>query len=252
VLSFTIIVVASRLHVFYKSDFKLPFKQQEEFDDWLRWTSVYHFYRILLGIQVITIYLTLLMLASQRLPSLGILGETIYSSRGDLLVFTLMVTLCLFMMIVACNALFGSREFLFHTLSQSFMTNIQMMLGVFPYQEMYNANYKVAAVIFLFCVFFFVFFVMSMYTAIMIRTYNKLRPKKFFVSEAIARILWKDTREQAKNLLNLIFCRNERGNRPNGADGAAVNNEFDDENIGESNFTATFKSNFAKAFPNDI
>jgi len=77
------------------------------------------------------------------------------------------------------------------------MTNFEMLFGEFPYEEMYEANSTASAAFFFSFVFVFSFFVMNMYTAIIIRTYQKLREQKLALSEAMATILFRTTKKKA-------------------------------------------------------
>ena len=64
-----------------------------------------------------------------------------------------------------------------------------MLFGQLDYKTMHESNSGVSAVIFVVFVYIFYFMLMYMYLAIVTRTYFTLRKKKFFVAEAMARIL---------------------------------------------------------------
>lgn len=84
-----------------------------------------------------------------------------------------------------------------------------MVLGQTEYEGMYEANSEVAAIVFVVFVFFFCFFCMFMYTAIITRTYNKIRETKLFISEAMARIIIRESKEKFWQWFNLITFRME-------------------------------------------
>lgn len=50
----------------------------------------------------------------------------------------------------------------------------QMLIGEFPYTAMYKADESIAAIVLIIFVIIMNFMVLNMYTAIVIRTYNKL------------------------------------------------------------------------------
>ena len=72
---------------------------------------------------------------------------------------------------------------------------------------MYETDPNTSAIIFLLSVVFFTYFVMNMYTAIVVRTYNKLRESKFFLAEAMARILLKDSKDYLDKWARFFICR---------------------------------------------
>ena len=51
------------------------------------------------------------------------------------------------------------------------------------------------------------FMMMNMYTAIVIRTYNKLQVRQLFLGESMATILAKQAKKKSKHWFNLIACR---------------------------------------------
>ena len=66
-----------------------------------------------------------------------------------------------------------------------------MFLGDYPYDAMYKADPAVAALVLILFVFIMNFMMMNMYTAIVIRTYNKLQARQLFLGESMATILAK-------------------------------------------------------------
>lgn len=64
------------------------------------------------------------------------------------------------------------------------------MMGRYYYSSMYKIHPEFSYLIMLMVSLFFTFFVLNMYTAIVARTYNKMRETKFFLTEAMARILF--------------------------------------------------------------
>lgn len=110
-------------------------------------------------------------MASNYVPSLGILFETLSRAKRDILTFTMLVILVFVVSSVACTLLYGDRMKVFKTLSSSFITNFQMFFGEIPYEEMYETNPIASAVHFVSFVFVFFFFVMNIYTAIIVQTY---------------------------------------------------------------------------------
>ena len=62
------------------------------------------------------------------------------------------------------------------------------------------------------------FMVLNMYTAIVIRTYNKLQARQLFLGESMAQIQAKKAKKKITNCLNLLRCRSTFSqNRDEGA-----------------------------------
>jgi hypothetical protein len=72
---------------------------------------------------------------------------------------------------------------------------------------MYNADSVISAFVLASFVVLINFLVLNMYTAIVIRTYNKLQGRMLFMGESMASILTKHGAKKFKNLMNLICCR---------------------------------------------
>jgi hypothetical protein len=108
-------------------------------------------------------------------PSLGILFETLTRAKRDILTFTLLAILFFLVSSVSCYMLFGSRLSMFKTLNESVITNFMMFFGEIPYADMVVANKQAATVFPVIFVFIFSIFLMSVYTAIISETYQRLR-----------------------------------------------------------------------------
>jgi len=119
--------------------------------------------------------LTFLLTASHYVPSLGILFETLTRAKRDILTFTLLAILFFLVSSVSCYMLFGSRLSMFKTLEESVITNFMMFFGEIPYADMVVANKQAATVFPVIFVFIFSIFLMSVYTAIISETYQRLR-----------------------------------------------------------------------------
>ena len=162
---------------------------------------------MLLGFFVIVQMINLLLIASGFLPSLGILFRTIEKSMKDIFVFTTisMLIFCIFVIVVYVS--FGEHNYQFSTISTSFLACFKMFLGDYPYDAMYKADPAVAALVLILFVFIMNFMMMNMYTAIVIRTYNKLQARQLFLGESMATILAKQAKKKSKHWINLILCR---------------------------------------------
>ena len=129
------------------------------------------------------------MVSSQNLPSLGVLFYIIEKSKSDMIMFTLIFMFLLFDINVICHTLFGFHSENYSDIFITLSTTTQMLFGRLDYKTMYDSNPGVSAMIFIVFVYIFYFMLMYMYLAIVTRTYITMRKKKFFVSEAMARIL---------------------------------------------------------------
>mmetsp|Transcript_99554 Transcript_99554/g.136800 ORF Transcript_99554/g.136800 Transcript_99554/m.136800 type:complete len:141 (+) Transcript_99554:474-896(+) len=139
-----------------------------------------------MAIQGICLMFTMLLALASRFPALGILFETIWISKRDMLYFTLLVILLVMGAQSIGYSVFGAQTNLFQNMALSILTLLEMMNGFFYYDEMYEANPQISAVYFLIFVLYFCVFVRSMYTAIVIRNYNRLRQRKLLITEAMA------------------------------------------------------------------
>ena len=110
--------------------------------------------------------------------------------------------------VAACNMLFGYRAGAFSNIPQSASTCLQMIFGEYFYTIMFKADSEVSAFIFVVFVYIFTFVTINMYIAIVMRTYVKLREQKMYLSQAMARLFWNQTKTNLLNIFNLLFCRN--------------------------------------------
>ena len=83
-----------------------------------------------------------------------------------------------------------------------------MIFGEYFYTTMFKADSQVSAFIFVVFVYIFTFVTINMYIAIVMRTYVKLREQKMYLSQAMARLFWNQTKTNLLNIFNLLFCRN--------------------------------------------
>ena len=119
----------------------------------------------------------LLLIASTILPSLGILFRTIEKSMADIFVFTSISVLLLIVFILIVFISFGEHNYTFSRMNEATVACFQMFLGEFPYKEMYKSDPSVSGIVLVLFVFIMNFMVLNMYTAIVIRTYNKLQAR---------------------------------------------------------------------------
>ena len=150
--------------------------------------------------------LNLLLIASDVLPSLGILFRTIEKSMADIFVFTTICLLMFAVFVVIMHVSFGEHNYQFSSVSMSMVACFQMLLGEFPYTEMYLADSKIAAIVLIIFVVIMNFMVLNMYTAIVIRTYNKLQERQLFLGESMAHIVKKHAEKKAIHWKNVICC----------------------------------------------
>ena len=82
-----------------------------------------------------------------------------------------------------------------------------MFLGDIYSGRLYEADPTVSALILVLFVLIMNFMVLNMYTAIVIRTYNKLQARQLFLGESMARIQAKKAKRKINNCINLLRCR---------------------------------------------
>lgn len=160
-----------------------------------------------LGIFVVVQMYNLLLVASTFLPSLGILFRTIEKSMADIFVFTTITSLLFAVFVVIVHISFGEHNYTFSSIARAELACFQMFLGEFPYAEMYKSDPKVSALILILFVIIMNFMILNMYTAIVIRTYNKLQARQLFLGESMAKIVAKHASKKTKNWINFLCCR---------------------------------------------
>lgn len=114
--------------------FSLPIRSERDFQYWVDWGETFIRFRMMMGIIAILQCLNFLLVASNYVPSLGILFETLSRAKRDILTFTMIVILVFVVSSVACTLLYGDRMEVFKTLSSSLITNFQMFFGEIPYE----------------------------------------------------------------------------------------------------------------------
>lgn len=126
---------------------------------------------------------------------------------ADIVTFTAIYTLFFSVFIVICFISFGEHTFGMSSITLSATTVYQMFLGEFPYTTMFNADSQVSALVLFIFVFSMNLLIMNMYTAIVIRQYNKLQARMLFLGESVAVIIAKRTKKRVKNYVNFLCCR---------------------------------------------
>lgn len=125
----------------------------------------------------------------------------------DLVLFSTIVSFVFVSTAFAFFMLFGQSLFKFHTMSLAIVSLYQMILGQFEYTSLYDANPHAAGAVFTIFVFFFIGFVIPMYTAIIIRNYNRLMLRKSLLSAGMARIVYQNAEQNLSNYFNLLTFR---------------------------------------------
>ena len=178
-----------------------------------------------MGVFIMSQMLNVLYTASNTLPSLGILFTTIEKSLADMIYFTAVTSLFFLVFVNIYYISFGELNFSYSTLASSFLSNFRQLLGEMNYQKTYEADPQVSAIVLVLFVLIMNFMVLSMYTAIVIRTYHKLQARMIFLGEAMAIIVKKRARKNIQNWINLLRCRStftqpaKRARRNNLGDG---------------------------------
>ena len=150
--------------------------------------------------------LSLLLIASDILPSLGILFRTIEKSMNDIFVFSTICLLMFSVFVVITFVSFGEHNYQFSSISLAMVACFQMLIGEFPYTDMYKADPSIAGIVLVIFVIIMNFMVLNMYTAIVIRTYNKLQERQLFLGESMAHILKKKAEKKARDWKNVFCC----------------------------------------------
>jgi hypothetical protein len=113
-------------------------------------------------------------------------------STTNLLNFTLIVFGLLVTSSVGSYLVFGAQMEEYDSFLGSIITNVRLALGDGNYSAMNKANPDISAPFFYAFIFWFSYFAMNMYQAILIRTYGELRSRRLLISEAMARIFFND------------------------------------------------------------
>ena len=128
----------------------------------------------MLGSFIMMQMINLLLTASVILPSLGILFRTIERSMADMFVFTMITLLIYLVFVITVYISFGEQVYQFSSLTEALLSCFEMFMGDIYYTRMFLADSKVSAIVLIMFVLVMNFMVLNMYTAIVIRTYNKL------------------------------------------------------------------------------
>ena len=190
----------------YNENFHIP---PINYDEYMRWVENSEYLLVLrneIGIFVIIQMLNLLLIASDILPSLGILFRTIEKSMADIFVFSTICLLMFSVFVVIVYVSFGEHNYQFSEISMAMVACFQMLLGEFPYTAMYKADSYISGIILVLFVVIMNFMMLNMYTAIVIRTYNKLQERQLFLGESMAHIVKKHAEKKAVYWKNVICC----------------------------------------------
>lgn len=185
----------------------MPLKDVDAYMRWVENAELYATFRIELGIFVVLQMINLLLVASAFVPSLGILFQTINKSLPDILTFTTICVMFFCVFVVISYISFGEQVYGFKSITDCVMTVYKMFLGEFAYSSMYDADPQVSAVVFALFIFIMNWLIINMYTAIVIRTYNKLQARMLFLGESVAVLIGKRTKKRFRNYFNLLCCR---------------------------------------------
>ena len=105
---------------------------------------------------------------------------------SDIFIFTTITFLIFSVFVVIVFVSFGEHNYSFSSTGRSILACFQMFLGEFPYSAMYKSDPSVSAIVLILFVVIMNFMVLNMYTAIVIRTYNKLQARQLFLGESMA------------------------------------------------------------------
>ena len=164
-------------------------------------------FRIEIGVFCILEMINLLLSASMILPSMGILFRTIERSLSDVFVFSTICLLIFVLFVIIFHLSFGEQDYFYSTIPNSFVTCFEMFLGDINYTAMFKADPQVSAICLALFVVVMNFLVFNMYTAIVIRTYNKLQARQLFLGESMAQIIKKKANQRFQYFINLIIFK---------------------------------------------
>jgi len=191
----------------YLDKFHIPIDSYDDYLTWVKCAQMKESFRAMLGSFIMMQMINLLLTASVILPSLGILFRTIERSMADMFVFTTITLLIYVVFVITVYISFGEQVYQFSSLAEAFLSCFEMFLGDIYYTRMFEADPQVSAVVLILFVLIMNFMVLNMYTAIVIRTYNKLQARQLFLGESMAKIQAKKAKKKITNCLNLLRCR---------------------------------------------
>ena len=142
---------------------------------------------------------------SYRIPSLSILFETLIVARKDLLNFTAVTMFIMVAVSLGYHMIFGYNQKDYSTSLESMYQQYFLMIGNKELPNMVKNRSQIGLVVYAFFAFFFVLYVIGMYTAIIVRTYVKLKERKMLISEAMSRLIFDETLNGFHMWVNL-FC----------------------------------------------
>jgi len=205
---------------FSYENWSLPLASYDDYVLWVENADLQFILRVEVGVFCIIEMINILLSASAILPSLGILFRTIERSLGDVFVFTTITSLIFFVFVIIFHISFGEQNYFYSTVPNAFLTCFEMFLGEISYTTMYKADPQVSAALLVLFVVVMNFMAINMYTAIVIRTYNKLQARQMFLGESMAVILRKKAKKKFIYLKNLVMCKSTFNKPKNGQEQA--------------------------------
>ena len=159
------------------------------------------------SISCVLMMIKMTLVLKNKFPSFGVLFDTIWHSKNDLINFSIITLVLLFGFVFMGKIAFGMNHENFRNIQGSFNSLFITILSNVGYEELKTANEQLSAVyVIIYCTLFY-FILLNMFIAIVISTYIEVKSQNQLMLEAKAKIVGEDAKKFIQNLYNLILFR---------------------------------------------
>lgn len=142
-----------------------------------------------------------------KFPSFGVLFDTIWKSKNDLINFSFITLILLFGFVFMGILAFGIRYNMFNSIQGALNALFIMILSNVGYSDLVLANSDLALIFtVVYCTLFYTI-LLNMFIAIVISTYIEIKSQSQLMLEAKAKIVGEEAKKIIMNIYNLLFFR---------------------------------------------
>lgn len=189
-----------------KGMFNAPF-DKNEFDEFVNYINESYSLSRINGISCLLIMIQVTFVLKNKFPSFGILFDTIYSAKNDLVNFAIITLLLLLGFVFMGNLSFGPHHSLYKTIQGCFDALFITILSNVNYSDLNDANSTISSIFtIVYCILFYTI-LLNMFIAIVISNYNAVKEQGQLILEAKAAIVKKSSADFIQAITNLLFFR---------------------------------------------
>ena len=159
------------------------------------------------SISCVLMMIKMTLVLKNKFPSFGVLFDTIWHSKNDLINFSIITLVLLFGFVLMGKIAFGMNHENFRTIQGAFNSLFITILSNVGYEDLRSANDQLSAIyVIIYCTLFY-FILLNMFIAIVISTYIEVKSQNQLMLEAKAKIVGEDAKKFIQNFYNLILFR---------------------------------------------